>query len=127
MDVPFLLAEKVVVSAGIGLMIGLERDWAHKDIGTRSFSFAALLGTLAWLVSPTLAFIEVGVVLVLIVLVNVYVLHKDLPLQVTTSFALAAANVLGILVGSGLLSGFYFRNCADRPPFVEDRACHVYQ
>jgi len=101
MDVPFLLAEKVVVSAGIGLMIGLERDWAHKDIGTRSFSFAALLGTLAWLVSPTLAFIEVGVVLVLIVLVNVYVLHKDLPLQVTTSFALAAANVLGILVGSG--------------------------
>jgi len=101
MDVPFLLAEKVVVSAGIGLMIGLEREWAHKEAGNRSFSFAALLGTLAWLVSPTLAFIEVGVVLVLIVLVNAYALHKDLPLQVTTSFALAATNVLGILVGSG--------------------------
>jgi uncharacterized membrane protein (DUF4010 family) len=101
MDVPLLLAEKVVVSAGIGLMIGLEREWAHKEAGTRSFSFAALLGTLAWLVAPTLAFIEVGVVLVLIVLVNAYALHKDLPLQVTTSFALAATNVLGILVGSG--------------------------
>jgi uncharacterized membrane protein (DUF4010 family) len=101
MDVPLLLAEKVVVSAGIGLMIGLEREWAHKEAGTRSFSFAALLGTLAWLVAPTLAFIEVGVVLVLIVLVNAYALHKYLPLQVTTSFALAATNVLGILVGSG--------------------------
>jgi uncharacterized membrane protein (DUF4010 family) len=101
MDVPLLLAEKVVVSAGIGLMIGLEREWAHKEAGTRSFSFAALLGTLAWLVSPTLAFIEVGVVLVLIALVNASALHKDLPLQVTTSFALAATNVLGILVGSG--------------------------
>ena len=101
MDVPLLLAEKVVVSAGIGLMIGLEREWAHKEAGTRSFSFAALLGTLAWLVAPTLAFIEVGVVLVLIVLVNAYALHKDLPLQVTTSFALATTNVLGILVGSG--------------------------
>ena len=82
-------------------MIGLEREWAHKEAGTRSFSFAALLGTLAWLVAPTLAFIEVGVVLVLIVLVNAYALHKDLPLQVTTSFALATTNVLGILVGSG--------------------------
>src|SRR5450759_160640 len=101
MDVPLLLAEKVVVSAGIGLMIGLEREWAHKESGTRSVSFAALLCTLAWLVSPALAFIKVSVVLVLIVLVNAYALHKYLPLQVTTSFALAATNVLGILVGSG--------------------------
>lgn len=101
MDVPFLLAEKVVVSAGIGLMIGLEREWAHKEASTRSFAFATLLGTLAWLASPTLAFIEVGVVLGMIVLVNVYALHKDLPLPVTTSFALATTNVLGILVGFG--------------------------
>jgi hypothetical protein len=101
MDVPLLLAEKVVVSAGIGLMIGLEREWAHKEAGTRSFSFAALLGTLAWLVAPALAFIIVCIG------------SDQCPWY------------------SGwlrcLFSGFHFRNCADRPPFVEDRACHVYQ
>jgi uncharacterized membrane protein YhiD involved in acid resistance len=50
MDPSFLLAEKVAASASIGLLIGLEREWAHKDVGLRSFTIGALLGTLAWLV-----------------------------------------------------------------------------
>lgn len=98
---PFLLAEKVAASAAIGLLIGLERSWAHKDVGERSFVLATLLGTLAWLVSPTFAAIEVAVVGVIIVLVNVHALLNHQPLEVTTSLALAATNVLGVLVGGG--------------------------
>lgn len=101
MDISLLLAEKVAASAAIGLLIGLEREWAHKETGVRSFAIATLLGTLAWIVSPALAFIEVSAVLVVIILVNLYSLTQDQPLQITTSLALAATNVLGILIGAG--------------------------
>lgn len=101
MDTSFLLAEKVAASTAIGLLIGLEREWAHKETGIRSFTIATLLGMLAWIVTPTLAIIEVTAVLVVIILVNIYSLTQGQPLQITTSLALAATNVLGILVGAG--------------------------
>ncbi len=110
MDIPIVLAEKVAASAAIGLLIGLEREWAHKDAGVRSFAIAALLGTLSWLVSPTLAFVQMSVVLLVIVLVNVFNLFKDEPLEITTSLALAATNVMGILIGGG--SFFLAFTCA---------------
>ena len=80
MDTSLLLAEKVAASTAIGLLIGLEREWAHKETGVRSFTIATLLGTLAWIVSPALAFVEVSAVLVIIILVNVYSLAQDQPL-----------------------------------------------
>jgi uncharacterized membrane protein (DUF4010 family) len=110
MDTSILLALKVAASTGIGLLIGLEREWAHKEAGVRSFTIAALLGTLAWLVAPILAFVQLSVVLVIIILVNVYALRKDQDLEITTSIALAATNVLGIVVGMG--SFFLAFTCA---------------
>jgi len=101
MDASLLLAIKVAASACIGLLIGLERQWAHKEAGVRSFAIATLLGTLTWLVAPALALAQFAVVLLVILLVNVYSLWKEQSLQITTSLALAAANVLGILVGVG--------------------------
>jgi uncharacterized membrane protein (DUF4010 family) len=101
MDLPILLATKVAASACIGLLIGLEREWAHKEAGVRSFAIAALLGTLAWLISPAVAVMQMTVVLLVILLVNVYALWKVQTLQITTSLALAATNMLGILVGAG--------------------------
>lgn len=101
MDPRILLAEKVAVSAGIGLLIGLEREWRHKEVGVRSFTIAALLGTLAWLVSPTFALVEVGVVGVIIVLANVHSLSNKQPMELTTALALAVTNVLGVLIGNG--------------------------
>ncbi len=101
MDAPFSLAEKIFASVSIGLLIGLEREWAHKEAGVRSFAIAALLGTISWLVAPSLAFLEVGVVVVIILFVNLFSLREHQPLEITTSLALAATNVLGILVGTG--------------------------
>src|ERR1700737_2763821 len=101
MDATLLLAEKVGASAAIGLLIGLEREWAHKEAGVRSFAIAALMGTLAWLVSPILAYVQVSIILIAILLANFYNLVKDEPVEITTSLALAATNILGILVGTG--------------------------
>src|ERR1700674_970266 len=101
MDIQIVLAEKVAASAAIGLLIGLEREWAHKEAGVRSFAITALMGTLAWLVSPTLAFVQVGIIVVIIFLVNFFSMVKDHPLEITTSFALALTNILGVLVGVG--------------------------
>ncbi len=101
MDASLLLAAKMAASAGIGMLIGLERTWAHKEAGVRSFAIATLLGTLSWLVAPTLAYVQVGIVLVVLILLNVYAMWTEQSSQITTSLALAAANVLGIVVGMG--------------------------
>ena len=101
MNPEVLLAEKVAVSACVGLLIGLEREWRHKEVGVRSFTITALLGTIAWVVSPALALVEVGVVVVIIVLSNLHLFSNKQPLELTTALALAATNVLGDLIGSG--------------------------
>jgi uncharacterized membrane protein (DUF4010 family) len=101
MDAPLLLAEKIAASACIGMLIGLERTWAHKEAGVRSFAIATLLGTLSWLVAPTLAYVQVGIVLVVLILVNVYAMWNEQSPTITTSLALAVANVLGIVIGMG--------------------------
>src|SRR2546421_12475110 len=101
MDPLLLLVAKVAVSACIGMLIRLERTWAHKEAGVRSFAIAALLGTLSWLVAPTLAYVQVGIVLVVLILLNVYGMWNERSLEIMTSLALAAVNVLGIVIGIG--------------------------
>ena len=101
MDAPLLLAVKVAASACIGMLIGLEREWAHKEAGVRSFAIATLLGTVSWLVAPTLAYVQVGIVLAVLIVVNIYALWNERPPEITTSLALGAANVLGIVIGMG--------------------------
>jgi uncharacterized membrane protein (DUF4010 family) len=100
-DEAFLLVLKLAVSTSIGLLIGLEREWAHKDVGVRSFAISTLLGTLSWLVSPTLAYIQIVVIAIILLLVNVYALWQEHSLQVTTSLALVATNILGMIAGTG--------------------------
>ena len=102
MDISYLvLAEKVAASTGIGLLIGLQREWSHKDAGVRSFTIVALLGMIAWMVNPILAYIEVGTVLAVIALINIHFIMEDQPLEITTAISFALTNVLGMLVGGG--------------------------
>lgn len=68
---------QLLASVGIGLLTGLEREWAHKEAGGRSFAIAVLLGTLVWLISPAFALAEVTVVVVMIILVNYATLRSQ--------------------------------------------------
>ncbi len=100
MDISVALALKIAASAGVGLLLGLERERAHKEAGVRTFAIAALLGTLSWLLSPPLALVQFGMIVLVALMVNLYAFWKTQHLQVTTSLALAATNVLGMSIGA---------------------------
>lgn len=97
----WLLLKPISISLGIGLLIGLEREWAHKDIGLRTFALAALAGCLAWLIHPIVAFLTLGVAIPLVTLLNVRNLLADRSLEITTSVALLVTLLLGIVVAQG--------------------------
>lgn len=101
MDTSVQLALKIAASAAIGLLLGLEREWAHKEAGVRTFAIAALLGTISWQIAPVLAYAQFGIVALIILLVNIYTVWKEGQPQITTSLALASTNVLGAAIGAG--------------------------
>jgi len=41
---PFEVAAHILVAVGCGLLVGLEREWSHKELGSRTFSIVSLLG-----------------------------------------------------------------------------------
>jgi hypothetical protein len=62
---PSEVSIKMAVSLGIGLLVGIEREWSNKDLGARTFALTALLGTIAALFAPSMAIISiVGVFLI---------------------------------------------------------------
>lgn len=93
------IATKVGLSVGIGMAVGLEREWAHKDIGVRTFAITALLGTLSSLLGRDFAVVAFLGVLFLAAYVNVRSLLTNQALEITTTAALMVVVVLGVLVG----------------------------
>jgi uncharacterized membrane protein (DUF4010 family) len=91
---------KIAVSVGVGLLVGLEREWANKEVGVRTFSITALTGTLAWMLGPPFAIAAMVGVLLLVVLLNSQTMLKDRSLELTTSAALMVMVLLGALVGA---------------------------
>jgi uncharacterized membrane protein (DUF4010 family) len=100
---PFEVAIKIAIALGIGLLVGLEREWSQKDIGVRTFSLTALLGCLSVLISMQLAAICLAGVLMLVAFINWRSLLADRSLEMTTSVALIVTFVLGVLAGLGHL------------------------
>jgi uncharacterized membrane protein (DUF4010 family) len=100
---PAEIAAKLAVSIGIGLLVGIEREWSNKDLGARTFALTALLGTMAILFSPALAAVSMVGVLCILVLASARSLLTDRSLAITTSAALLVIFVLGVLVGQGHL------------------------
>lgn len=96
-----LLLEPIGISLGIGLLIGLEREWAHKDVGLRTFALAALVGCVSWLIHPIAAFLMLGAAIPLVAILNVRSLLVDRSLEMTTSVALLVTFLLGVLVAQG--------------------------
>jgi uncharacterized membrane protein (DUF4010 family) len=97
------LMERAGVSLLVGGMIGMEREWAHKDIGVRTFALLSLSFTLAWTVSPTAAYMLMAAMIPLLAIMNWRSFVRDRSLEMTTSVAVLATALLGVLVGQGLL------------------------
>jgi len=100
---PVEVAAKIGVSLGIGLLVGLEREWAHKDLGVRTFAISALLGMLSSLAGLPFALVSLVGILVVIAYVNWRTMVAEHGLEATTSIALLVTFVLGTLVGQGHL------------------------
>ncbi|HXG18802.1 MAG TPA: MgtC/SapB family protein [Methylomirabilota bacterium] len=95
------IAVKIVLALGVGLGIGLEREWAHKEIGVRTFAITALLGALASLLGRDVVIAALGGVFLLVAFLNVHSLLTDHSLEMTTSAALIVTVILGVLIGQG--------------------------
>ena len=95
------VALRIAFSAGIGLLVGLEREWAQKEIGVRTFAIAGLLGMLTSLMAPTFVVAGLLGVLLLVAFLNVHSLLRNRSLEMTTSICLIVVFFLGALVGQG--------------------------
>ncbi len=99
--VPSDIATKLTVALGIGLLVGFEREWSHKDLGVRTFAIVSLLGMLCTLGSATIAWIGMTGIIVVVGMMNAGNLLLRRDLETTTSVALLVVFVLGVLVGQG--------------------------
>jgi uncharacterized membrane protein (DUF4010 family) len=95
------IALKMAVAIGIGMLVGMEREWSNKDVGIRTFALVAMLGMLASLIGQNLVIAALLGVFLMAVAVNTRSMLTDQSLEVTTSAALIVNYLLGVLVGLG--------------------------
>jgi uncharacterized membrane protein (DUF4010 family) len=91
----------MAVAIGIGMLVGMEREWSNKDVGIRTFALVALLGMLASLIGPSTAIAALIGVFLLVAAMNTRSILDDRSLEITTSAALIVNYLLGVLVGLG--------------------------
>lgn len=104
MDVMFPHTEvslKVLLALGVGLLVGLERESASKDVGVRTFAITSLLGLVCQFVGSYFAFCGFIGVLFLTAYMNVRAMLVNRSLEVTTSGAMLVTYVLGCLTAQG--------------------------
>ena len=97
------LAIRLGLALGVGLLIGLEREWARKDVGVRTFALTALLGAICWLLGTDFALVGWVGIFVVVAAVNARELLARGALEITTSVALLVTYALGVLFGQGHL------------------------
>src|SRR6204780_3113420 len=95
------IALKMAVAIGIGMLVGMEREWSNKDVGIRTFAIVSLLGMLASLIGPSTAIAAFIGVFLLVAAMNTRSILTDDSLEITTSAALMVIYLLGLLVGLG--------------------------
>jgi len=95
------IALKMTVSVGIGMLVGMERKWSHKEAGIRTFAIVALLGTLSSLIGTEFIITAMIGVFLLVIGMNTRSLIAEETLEITTSAALIVNFILGALVGLG--------------------------
>src|ERR1700691_1224173 len=100
---PSEVAAKIAISLGIGLLVGIEREWSNKDLGARTFALTALLGAVSALFAPSITVVSFVGILLIIIFASARSLMVDRSLEATTSAALLAIFVLGALAGQGHL------------------------
>src|SRR3954466_2383020 len=92
---------RIGLAIGLGLFVGLEREWRQKDAGLRTFGFAALLGALGGINGEHYALVSLLLLGVLLTLMNWQVIRRGEKAELTTSAALLVTGYVGVLAGVG--------------------------
>ncbi|HXN14158.1 MAG TPA: DUF4010 domain-containing protein [Candidatus Acidoferrales bacterium] len=95
------VASRIALALGTGLLVGLEREWAQKEVGVRTFAIIALFGALTVLAAQQLMVAALAGTLLLVAFLNIQSLIKDGSLEMTTSAALLVMFMVGALIGEG--------------------------
>ncbi len=88
----------LAIALGLGLLVGLERERAGKEVGLRTFAITALLGFLSWNLGPAYALATLGFVSVVVIVMNMSAIMKGNGVEVTTSVTLFTTAFVGMLV-----------------------------
>lgn len=97
------ILSRIGLSLALGLVVGMERQRAGKDVGLRTFALVSLAGCLGWLISPQIGFVVLIFVLgIMLILGSQGVIQRE-GLQITTSVALLVTAILGMLAAQGAL------------------------
>ncbi|WP_051669409.1 MgtC/SapB family protein [Bryobacter aggregatus] len=98
---PIEIATKLLVSLAIGLLIGFEREWAHKELGVRTFAVVSLFGMLAPLISAPFVLVAMAGIIAILAIVNIANISTHRMPETTTTVTLIVTFALGVLVGQG--------------------------
>jgi hypothetical protein len=99
------IALKMAVAVGIGMLVGLEREWSNKDVGIRTFAIVALLGMLAAIMGPGLIITSLIGVFLLVAAMNARSVLTDRSLEITTSAALITDERAKLIFYSAFVDG----------------------
>lgn len=97
----FETLSRVLLALGVGLFVGLEREWRGKEAGLRTFAFVSLLGALGALVGTPFALAAIAGTAILILVLNWASIRADHGIELTTSAALLVMTLTGITCGLG--------------------------
>ena len=98
---PFSTLNRLLLALGVGLFIGLEREWRGKEAGLRTFGFASLMGALGGLLGPAYGMLSIGLLGVLVAFLNLQSLQEGKGTELTTSVALLLTGFIGVTCGLG--------------------------
>ncbi|HVX90306.1 MAG TPA: MgtC/SapB family protein [Candidatus Paceibacterota bacterium] len=99
--VPLDVLGRLLLALGIGLLVGLEREWRGKEAGLRTFGLVSVLGALGGLLGTGYAIASIAPVGILLVFLNLQGMRTDKSTELTTSAALVVIFFTGILCGLG--------------------------
>jgi uncharacterized membrane protein (DUF4010 family) len=93
-------AFRIGISAALGMFIGLEREWAHKEAGIRTFALFCLVGMISTVIYPPYGTIACAIfAIAFTITMSVHGLTQRKDPNLTTSAALFATFFVGVLIG----------------------------
>jgi uncharacterized membrane protein (DUF4010 family) len=98
---PFDVALHLAIAIAIGTLVGLEREWSQKDLGTRTFGITAMAGALSVLAGSAFAYLTFAGFLLVVALAAFSNIRDHKPVATTTSAAVIVTFLLGVLAGQG--------------------------